>query len=107
MDELILLPGVGRKTANLVLLNQGIISGIAVDTHVDRLSKRFGLTKASTQDKVEKDLMLIYSKRNWVFVNKLFIVHGRAICIARNPNCSNCFLNAKKLCPRVGVKKSN
>ena len=107
MGELITLPGVGRKTANLVLLNKGIIVGIAVDTHVFRLAKRFKLTKASTQDKVEKDLMTIYPKKQWSFVNKLFIVHGRAICTARNPACTKCFLNSKELCPRLGVKKSD
>jgi endonuclease III len=107
MEELITLPGVGRKTANLVLLNKGIIAGIAVDTHVLRLAKRFNLTKASTPDKVEKDLMAIYPKKQWSFVNKLFIVHGRAICMAQKSTCTKCFLNSKELCSRKGVKNSN
>ena len=105
MSELISLPGIGRKTANLVLLNKGIISGIAVDVHVFRLSKRFGLTTSKTPNKVEQDLIAIYQKTDWQFVNKLFIVHGRAVCTARNPNCVSCFLNKKNLCTRVGVQK--
>ena len=103
MSELITLPGVGRKTANLVLLSFGKIEGIATDTHVLRLSNRFGLSKTTNADKVEQDLMKLYEKKCWGFVNKLYISHGRAICTAKKPACSNCFLNKNKLCPKVGV----
>jgi endonuclease III len=99
MDELITLPGVGRKTANLFLLNKGIISGIAVDTHVFRLSRRFGLSNSKTQTLVEKDLLKIFKKSDWPNVNKYFIVHGRTFCFAKSPNCKDCFL--KKICPKL------
>jgi endonuclease III len=107
MPELLSLPGVGRKTANLVLLNNNIISGIAVDTHVARLTQRFGLTKAKTQDKIEYDLMEIYQKREWSNVNKLFISHGRAICTAKRSFCEKCFLNSTDLCLRCRLKKTS
>jgi len=103
IQELITLPGVGRKTANLVLLSMGEIVGIAVDTHVSRLSKRFGLSSEKNADKIEQDLIKIYDKKYWPFVNKLYISHGRSICTAKKPLCSQCVLNKKKLCPRVGV----
>ncbi|OQA30957.1 MAG: G/T mismatches repair enzyme [archaeon ADurb.Bin336] len=103
MDELIKLPGVGRKTANLVLANKGIIKGIAVDTHVARLAQRMGFTKFSEQFKIEKDLLNIFDKNKWSRVNGLFISHGRKICVARNPKCDICFLNKKNLCPRKGL----
>ncbi len=104
MSALIALPGVGRKTANLVLASKGIVHGIAVDTHVWRLAQRLGFTKFDAQDKIEIDLMEIFDKSVWAEINGLFISHGRAICTARNPNCKECFLNAKKLCPKIGFK---
>ena len=104
MDKLIELPGVGRKTANLVLANKGIIGGIAVDTHVWRLSQRFGFTKYDDQNKIEQDLMGVFDKSVWKEINGLFISHGRAVCTARNPKCGICFLNTKKLCPKIDVK---
>ncbi|MFA6064292.1 MAG: endonuclease III [archaeon] len=103
MEELIELPGVGRKTANLVLANKGIVNGIAVDTHVWRLAQRLGFSKFDNQNKIEQDLMQVFDKRVWHELNGLLISHGRAICTARNPNCEVCFLNKKKLCPRIGV----
>ncbi len=103
MDELIELPGVGRKTANLVLANKGIVGGIAVDTHVWRLSQRLGFTKFDNQTKIEQDLLQIFDKKVWSKINGLFISHGRAICTAKKPNCANCFLNKKKLCPKIGI----
>ena len=105
MPALLELPGVGRKTANLVLANKGIVLGIAVDTHVWRLSQRMGLTKHDAQDAIEKDLLLLFENTVWQKINGLLISHGRAVCTARNPNCSGCFLNKAGLCPKVGVKK--
>ncbi len=101
MSDLISLPGVGRKTANLVLLSMGIIEGIAVDTHVFRLSKRMGFSKAKNATQLEKDLMNLFEKKDWPVINKLLITHGRKICTARKAFCENCFLNEKKLCPRI------
>ena len=98
MEELIELPGVARKTANIVLSNAyGVIVGIAVDTHVRRLSERLGLTENTNPDKIEADLMLIVPKAYWKRINNLLIFHGRNVCIARKPKCSPCVLN--KLCP--------
>lgn len=103
MAELIELPGVGRKTANLVLASYGIIEGIAVDTHVWRLAQRMGFTKFDDQKRIEIDLMNIFDKSVWQEVNGLFISHGRSICTARSPKCSECFLSKKNLCPKIGV----
>lgn len=98
MDELLKLPGVARKTANIVLSNAyGVIEGIAVDTHVRRLSKRLGLTENENPDKIEKDLMEIVPKTRWKGVTDLLIFHGRNVCMARKPKCSLCILN--KICP--------
>lgn len=106
MKELVLLPGVGRKTANVVLQKSfGITEGIVVDTHVIRLSQRFGFTKEKNPEKIEKDLMEIFPKENWGDIQFLFKDHGRAICKAPVPICSKCFLF--DLCPRVGVGKYN
>ncbi|MHA1410790.1 MAG: endonuclease III [Candidatus Odinarchaeia archaeon] len=98
MGELVSLPGVARKTANIVLTDGfGISVGIAVDTHVLRLSKRLGLTDKKDPVKVEKDLMEIVPKNEWRIFSHLLQAHGRAICKARKPNCDVCFL--KDLCP--------
>ena len=98
MDELIKLPGVARKTANIVLSNAyGIVAGIAVDTHVRRLSQRLGLTRNKNPDKIEKDLMQIVPKSNWEKITDLLIFHGRNVCTARKPKCNICVLN--KICP--------
>ena len=97
MDEIIKLPGVARKTANIVLSNAyDIIVGIAVDTHVRRLSKRLGLTENMNPDKIEKDLMKIVPKSHWKSFTNLLISHGRAVCDARKPKCGICCLN--KIC---------
>jgi len=104
MYELIELPGVGRKTANLVLANKGVVEGIAVDTHVWRLAQRLGFSKFDDQKRIELDLMQVFDKSVWHEINGLFISHGRAICTARSPKCAGCFLDKKKLCPRIGVK---
>ena len=98
MEELIELSGVARKTANIVLANAyGVIVGIAVDTHVRRLSQRLGLTENKNPDKIEADLMEIVPKAYWKRINNLLIFHGRNVCIARKPKCKLCVLN--KLCP--------
>lgn len=98
MEELVTLPGVGRKTANIVLSEgYGIIEGIAVDTHVTRVSFRLGLTKNTDPVKIEQDLMLELPRKDWRNISNLLIAHGRRICSAKKPFCSGCLLN--KICP--------
>jgi endonuclease-3 len=98
MEEMLQLPGVARKTANIVLQNAyGIIEGIAVDTHVRRVSKRLGLTENEDQDKIEKDLMGIIPKNEWMRITDLLIFLGRNVCMAKKPHCEACALN--KICP--------
>jgi endonuclease III len=98
MEELIELPGVARKTANIVLFNAyGITAGIAVDTHVMRLSQRLGLTESKDQNKIEQDLMDITAKEKWMPLTDLLIFHGRQVCTAKKPRCDICILN--KICP--------
>jgi len=98
MDEMLELPGVARKTANIVLYNAyGIISGIAVDTHVRRLSQRLGLSDHDDPAKIEQDLVKITPKDKWMKLTDLLIFHGRQVCIARKPKCETCVLN--KICP--------
>lgn len=102
MEELLSLPGVGRKTANIVLSNAfGITEGIIVETHVSRVSKRLGLTDKVNPDEIEKDLMEIVPKEKWLRLSDLLIFHGRRICKARNPRCSVCILN--NLCPSANA----
>lgn len=98
LDELVKLPGVGRKTGS-VILGAGfrIAEGIVVDTHVARISRLLGFTAMKDAVKIEKDLMKIIPKTNWIDYSHLLIHHGRAVCIARRPKCSVCPLN--KLCP--------
>jgi len=98
MDELLTLNGVGRKTANVVLGNAfGIASGVVVDTHVERLSQRLGLTKNKTPDKIERDLEKLVPKKDWVMFPHWLIFHGRQICQARKPKCTECVLG--DICP--------
>jgi endonuclease-3 len=98
MSELQELPGVARKTANIVLYNAyGITAGIAVDTHVLRLSRRLGLTANSDQNKVEFDLMDIVPRDKWMPMTDLLIYHGRQVCDAKKPRCNSCVLN--EICP--------
>ncbi|MDP3790488.1 MAG: endonuclease III [Candidatus Omnitrophota bacterium] len=98
MEKLIELPGVARKTANIVLSHgYGKIEGIAVDTHVRRLSLRLGLTKNEDPVKIEVDLMKITPKKDWPKLSDLLIAHGRAICVAAKPKCLECVLG--NLCP--------
>jgi len=97
MEELTHLPGVGRKTANVVLgTGYGIASGVVVDTHVSRIAARLGLSPASTPEKMEKHLMEVIPKRDWILFPHQIIHHGRAVCKAQRPNCPGCVLN--KLC---------
>ncbi len=104
MQDLISLPGVARKTANVVLGNAyGKVEGIVVDTHVRRLSNRIGLTKNTDPNKIEQDLMKIVPKDKWFIFPYLLIDHGRKICSARKPLCDKCVIN--KYCKKVGVKK--
>lgn len=103
IEELLELPGVARKTANVVLGNAfGVISGIVVDTHVTRLSRRLGLTKQKQPEKIEKDLAEIVPRKDWVMFSHLLIAHGRRICKARNPLCAECVV--EKLCPSSYLK---
>lgn len=98
MEGLLQLPGVGRKTANIVL-SAGYckIEGIAVDTHVFRLSHRIGLSEQKTPDKVEQDLMKITSKSDWPRLTVVLILHGRTICFAKDPECAKCVLSSNCL----------
>ena len=98
MEDLLKLKGVARKTANIVLGNAyGIVEGIAVDTHVMRLSQRLGFSKQKNRDKVEKDLMELIPRDKWHPLNYLLITHGRKVCTARRPDCAICTVN--NLCP--------
>lgn len=103
MEELITLPGVGRKTANVVLSSAySLTEGIAVDTHVKRLSFRLGLTRHTDPDKIEQDLMKLAPKEEWSDLSYRLILHGRAVCSARKPEHDICML--QHLCPRKGVE---
>ena len=98
MEEMLELPGVARKTANIVLQNAyGVIEGIAVDTHVRRVSGRLGLTENEDPDKIEQDLMKIVPKDKWARITDLLIFLGRQVCDAKKPKCEVCVLN--KPCP--------
>jgi endonuclease-3 len=93
MDEMLALPGVARKTANIVLGNAyGIVEGIAVDTHVIRLSNRLGMSENADPKKIEQDLMKIVSKNDWFKISYLLQQHGRAVCVARKPKHEICVL---------------
>jgi endonuclease-3 len=98
MEDLVRLPGVARKTANIVLSSSfKKAEGIAVDTHVRRLSQRLGLSKEQDPDKIERDLMEIVPKEDWLDFNYMLVNHGRAVCPSRKPRCPECQL--KLLCP--------
>ena len=98
MEELITLPGVARKTANIVLGNSyGVVVGIAVDTHVRRVGERLGFTEQTDPNKIEQDLMRLIPEKRWFDFTYVIIDHGRAICVARKPRCAECPVN--DLCP--------
>jgi endonuclease-3 len=102
MEELLTLPGVARKTANIVLGNSfGTVVGIAVDTHVRRVSKRLGFTANEDPDKIEQDLMAVIPQDQWFSFTYRLIDHGRAVCVARTPRCEVCPVS--KLCPSSQV----
>jgi endonuclease-3 len=103
LEELVRLPGVGRKTANVVLGSGfGLPSGVVVDTHVGRISRRLGLTRHADAVKAERDLIAVIPKSHWIVFSHRLIEHGRTVCTARRPRCEDCPL--ADLCPRVGVK---
>ena len=102
MKEILTLAGVARKTANVVLGNAfGIPSGVVVDTHVGRLSQRLGLTTKTDAVKIENDLQQLVPKKDWIMLPHWLISHGRSVCIARKPRCSECVLG--DICPKTGV----
>ena len=102
LELLVELPGVGRKTANVVLGNAyGIASGVVVDTHVTRLSNRFGWVKTEDAVKIESILNKKFESKEWVMLSHYLISHGRAICKARSPSCETCFLASSR--PRKGL----
>jgi endonuclease-3 len=102
MEDLVQLPGVGRKTANVVLGQAfGIASGVVVDTHVHRLSRRLGFTEADTPEKIEVDLMALFSQNDWIDIGSILILHGRRTCKARTPDCPAC--PVRELCPSAGM----
>ncbi len=99
MEELYALPGVGRKTANVVLGNIFDVPSMVVDTHVTRVSNRLGFVKGTNAVKLEMDLQKIIPEKDWTMYSHYIITHGRTICKARKPDCKNCFLNY--LCPQL------
>ncbi len=104
MDELLTLPGVGRKTANIVLHHAfGINAGVAVDTHVRRLAQRIGFSASRNPDQIEQDMMALFPETLYGEITYVLIRHGREICSARNPDCSACILS--DLCPYPGSDK--
>ena len=103
MEELVKLPGVGRKTANVVLSNAFGIPGLAVDTHVFRVSHRLGLSDAKDPEGTEQDLCAIIERDKWGEAHHWLIYHGRQICASRKPKCSECFL--KEICPYLNDKE--
>ena len=100
-DAVLSLPGVGRKTASVVLANAFGRPAVAVDTHVGRLSRRLGLTEATNPDKVQRDLEAQFPQDSWIFLHNALIFHGRRVCLARAPACAACTLN--DLCPSSTV----
>ena len=104
MDEMLELPGVARKTANIVLGNSyGVIEGVPVDTHAIRISHLLGWSREKQQEKIERDLMALLPRKDWLKISDLLVHHGRAVCIARRPRCDIC--PVRKYCPRVGLNK--
>jgi endonuclease-3 len=101
MEELTALPGVGRKTANVLLGNAFGIPGLAVDTHVRRISQLLGLTENDNPEKIEFDLMEVVPKKEWSLFSHLLMEHGRKTCVARKPKCAECCL--ADVCPSCNV----
>lgn len=103
LDELLELPGVGRKTANLVLAEAFKVPAICVDTHVHRISNIWGIVKTNTPEETEMALMNVLPKKDWIKFNPLLVSHGQTICIPVSPICSQCVLN--DICPKIGVTR--
>ena len=101
IDELVRLPGVGRKTANVVASERGAVQGIVVDTHVRRLSQRLGFTRQDDPARIEQDLVRLVPRVDWARFPHLLIWHGRRVCLARRPRCEACVL--AELCPASRV----
>ncbi|MDR3621772.1 MAG: endonuclease III [Paludisphaera borealis] len=105
LELLTALAGVGRKTANVVLGTAfGLATGVVVDTHVKRLAGRLGLTTRKTPEQIETDLMAVVPRSEWVEFSHRLIHHGRKLCVARKPHCSQCPL--EPICPKIGVRSS-
>ena len=104
IDELIELPGVGRKTAGCVLVYAFDKDEVPVDVHVGKIARRLGWTKEKYPDKVNEDLKQNIPKKFWKLINELFVVHGQNICFTRNPKCNECSIN--KYCPKIGVSNN-
>jgi endonuclease-3 len=105
MEDMLTLPGVARKTANVVLSNAfGVQAGIAVDTHVRRISFRLGLTRETVPDRIERDLVKLFPRESWGAVNHYLVLFGREVCAARKPRCGDCEL--EDICPKAGVPAS-
>ena len=102
MEQLVALPGIGRKTANVILgTAYEVACGVVVDTHVGRISRRLGLTRQKNPEKIEQELMEQFPQEVWTSLSHRMIYHGRAVCTARKPKCEKCPLG--DICPRVGV----
>jgi endonuclease-3 len=102
IEVLVQLPGIGRKTANVVLGTAfRIVSGVVVDTHVIRISRRLGLSDQKDPEKIERDLMALLPRKEWIDFSHRMIHHGRRVCAARKPKCDECVLGS--ICPRIGV----
>ena len=102
MEEILQLPGVARKTANIVLSHAyDVVEGIAVDTHVKRLSERLGFSKNTDPDKIEADLCALFSRADWKIVSDVLIFHGRRVCFAKKPNHAGCIV--RNLCPSKNI----
>ncbi len=104
LEELLELPGVGRKTANLVLTVGFGLYGICVDTHVHRISNRWGLLKTDSPDESEMALRVKLPRKHWKTYNDILVTFGQNLCVPISPHCSQCFV--KSLCPQIGVLKS-
>jgi endonuclease-3 len=104
IEKLTALPGIGRKTANVVLGHAHGVAGIVVDTHVKRLSRRLALTVQNDPNKIERDLMELVPQQDWSSFSMRLIYHGRKTCMARKPLCEECRL--APLCPKIGVQKT-
>ena len=95
LEELLTIPGAARKTANVVLgTAYGVASGVVVDTHVQRITRRLDLTRNTDPVKIERDLMQVIPKEKWILFSHQTILHGRALCVARNPRCAQCHLSS-------------